>query len=134
MSLSAEERTTMIQLYLEKADKLLLELDGARQLRMWSMAANRMYYAMLNALRALFVCDGHFAHTHSGMKTLLGLHYISTGKISENLGRLYSQMETLREKADYDCYFDASEQDVENAYDGAKEFVAVVKTLIAERK
>ena len=132
MSLSPEERTIMVRLYLEKADKLILELDGARQLKMWSMAANRMYYAMLNALRALFVHDGHSAHTHAGMKSLFGMHYVTTGKISEDLGRLYSQMETLRERADYDCYFEASEEDVEESYVRVKDFVAVVKELIAK--
>ncbi len=95
------------------------------------MAANRMYYAAFHAVTALFVSDGLPVGTHRGAKSTLGQYYVLPGKITPEYSRLFAQLETLRDKADYNVLFLACEEDVMPFYTGVKEFIATIKTLVA---
>ncbi|MBO4664390.1 MAG: HEPN domain-containing protein, partial [Bacteroidaceae bacterium] len=116
MKLSEENREALIALYTEKADETMAEVQVAIDAEKWSMAANRLYYALLHILTALFIKDGHPTATHLGAKMTLGLHYVKTGIITQEQGRLFSRLETLREKADYDCFFKADKDDIDTYY------------------
>lgn len=70
MSLDHDARIEMIRKHLDKSLRTWYEAEAARTLRMWPMTANRMYYALVNALRALLLLDGHPTHSHAGMKVL----------------------------------------------------------------
>lgn len=113
MKLSQENREALISLYKEKAEETMAEVQVAIEAEKWSMAANRLYYALLHALTALFVKDGHPTATHLGAKMTLGLHYVQKGIITKEQGKLFSRLETLREKADYDCFFKADKEDID---------------------
>lgn len=132
MSLEDESRQEMIALYIEKADEFWAEAAAARQLGMWSMTVNRIYYSLLNAVRALLVKDRHPAYTHDGIKTLFGQHYVITGKVTNAQGRLFSQMETLRQRSDYDCHFKANKELVEEKFEPVKELISRIKEIITE--
>lgn len=133
MTLDKNSRKDLVELYLEKSDLFINEVDGAISLKMWSMATNRLYYSLLNATRALLVRDGFQASTHDGVKTLFGKNYVVTGEISIEFGKLFSQMETLRERADYDCCFKATEKDVNEKYQPVKDLISRIKGIIASR-
>lgn len=132
MSLDDTNRKEMIAKYLDKADLCWHEAELAKSVCAWPMTANRMYYALVNAIRALLLKDHVEAHTHAGMKAKIGQLYVLTGLLSDEQGRLFSQMETMRERADYDCYFDASEQDIEEKFIPVKQLIARIKELIAQ--
>ncbi len=100
------------------------------QAKKWSMAANRLYYAAFHAVTALFVADGHPVGSHKGAKSVLGQYYVLTGKISTEHSKLFAQLETLREKADYNIMFEAEEKDIIPKVSKAKEFIATIENLI----
>ena len=112
MSLSKEERSTLVKLYLSKAWQTYNDAKIAADAQSWSMASNRLYYALFHAATALFVHDGIAVGSHRGVKALLGQNYILTGKISVEYSKFLAQMETLRDKADYNIMFEAQEGDV----------------------
>ena len=74
------------------------EAKANYEMKMCSNAANRLYYAMFHAVKALFIQDKKEVSTHHGMKALLGNDYVNKGLISTYEGRAFSQMETMREK------------------------------------
>lgn len=129
-----QERTTVVNLYLEKSDLFWREAEASRELRHWPMTANRMYHALLNAVRALLVNDSHPAHTHDGVKSLFGQYYVLTGEVSREQARLFSQMETLRNRSDYDCYFKATEDMISTYFEPVKELISRIKSIIESRK
>ena len=47
----------------------------------YNTAVNRLYYACFYAVNALLLKYGIPAHTHNGTKSMLGLHFVSNGKI-----------------------------------------------------
>lgn len=79
-------------------------------MRRWNSAANRLYYALFHAVTALFVSDGLAVSSHNGARTVFGREYVLTGLATEEEAKLFSQMETMRERADYDAAFKADEE------------------------
>lgn len=114
MSLNTEERKTLMALYWNKSVAALEDAQSNIENKRWNTAANRMYYALLHALNALFVKDGINVGTHKGAKALFGQNYVINGRMPIEDAHFLSRMETMRDKADYDCTFTASQNDVEN--------------------
>lgn len=69
MSLDKDSRYEMVQKYLDRSLQTWKEAEAAKQLCMWPMTANRMYYSLVNSVRALLLIDQHPTHTHAGMKS-----------------------------------------------------------------
>lgn len=130
MSLNDEERATLVNLYLEKSKSTLHDAYIAAKAKSWSMAANRIYYSVFHAATALFIHDGINVGSHRGIKSLLGQNYIMTVKMSSDYSRFLSQMETLRDKADYNIMFEAVETDVLPNLEMAEIFIKEIERLV----
>lgn len=59
MSLTGDERTTLVTLELKKALETYEEIEVLANANKWSGAANRLYYAVFHAINALLIHDGH---------------------------------------------------------------------------
>lgn len=132
MSLSAEDRETLVRLYVEKAKATWDELEIAVESEKWSMAANRMYYSLFHAVSALLVKDQHEVSSHLGAKINFGKYYVQEGIVTHEEGRLYAQLESLRERADYDCFYCTSEEDIRRFLPEAQRLFAHVINLVSE--
>lgn len=71
----------------------------------WDLVSNRLYYSMFHAVTALMLIDGIRTSTHKGSSSQFGRFYVLTGKFSREDGMLYSRLQTMREKADYQNVF-----------------------------
>ena len=112
MSLTDEERRIIVQLEIEKAQTIIAQIENLRALQYWDNIANRLYYAVFHAVSALLINDGHSVNTHKGAVVLFGQHYIKTKIFDMTDGKLYSQLQTMREKGDYNCAYQTSEEEV----------------------
>ena len=91
MSLSDEERQTLVRMELQKAREAYEDIGILQQAGRWSGAANRLYYAVFHAVNALFIHDGLQSNSHKGSHALFSMHYIKTGVLPSDFGRLYIQ-------------------------------------------
>ena len=130
MSLKEEERRTLVNLYLKKSDETMEDADFNYSQARWNVTANRLYYALFHAITALFVNDGIPVHSHNGMKIQFGKNYVLTGLATDEEGKLLSQMETMRERADYDATFVASKDIIDERYVPVKKMILHIKELI----
>lgn len=130
MSLNDSERKTLVDLYLGKAYTTYQDAIVAAEATRWSMAANRLFYSLFHAATALFVNDGISVGSHRGVKAKLGQHYILPGKMDAKFSQYLAQMETLRDKADYNIMFEAAEADVMPNLPIAKAFIEEVERLV----
>ena len=130
MGLSEEERKAVVKYRLERAKDARLDVSISIQNNRWNNAANRLYYACFYAIIALLLNDGHEAHTHSGVRALLGLHYVKTGIIDEELNQAYRKMFNLRQTGDYDDLATITENDVQPLVELADRFIAEIENLI----
>ena len=131
MSISKEERNIIVGLEIEKARKTFSEIEILRQAGLWDNIANRLYYATFHAVSALLINDGHFVGTHQGAVVMLHQHYVKTGILSNEDGAFYSQLQTMREKADYNCTYYASEEDTAPRIALTEAFIEKVIGLIS---
>lgn len=59
MSLKEQDRATLVVLGLEKSDKMLEAANWLIEEERWSLAANRLYYALFHAVKALLNSEAH---------------------------------------------------------------------------
>lgn len=131
MSLKEEERKVLVTLELEKVDKTLAEMDIQLRNSLWGMAANRLYYALFHAVSALLINDRHEVGTHRGAVHKFSLFYVKTGIFTVADGKLYSQLQQLREDGDYNCSTDVDQEDIEGKVAPARRLIEKIRQYIA---
>lgn len=91
-----------------------------------------MYYACFYMTTALLMKRGYSASTHSGVIRLLGLHFVSTGMVDREIGKLYSNVFELRQSGDYDDWKVIEEKDIVPLIDQVEIFLQTIYQLILE--
>ena len=130
MSLSNEERKTLVALELKKAQETYEDIEILINANRLNGAANRMYYAVYHAVCALLINDGHQVNTHKGSHALFSQHYIKTGILPREYGQLYNQLQTMREESDYNCAYDVEIDELQQRIEPAKRFIEDIKKLV----
>lgn len=126
MSLNDDERNIMVRLEYERSIKLLDETGKIASMEMWNTAASRLYYALFHAVSALLINDGRPVGSHKGTNLKFGQYYIQTGIFPKECGHLYTQMQALRERADYNIMFEATKEDFNQMWEPVKDLVAMI--------
>ena len=134
MSLKEQDRATLVVLGLEKADKMLREMDWLIEKGSWSLAANRLYYALFHAVKALLINDSHPVGTHRGAVNQFSLYYVKTGIFTKEDCKLYSRLQQLREEGDYNCAIDIEQEDVENKVEPTRELIERIKQYVSDKQ
>lgn len=126
MSLNDEERRIMVEHESLKARQTFAQAETLRREGYWDGVANRLYYASFHAVNALLIHDGHGARTHHGASALFRQLYIKTGILPVEVSEHYSILQTMRDKADYNCSFDATEQLVEPLIEPTRRLIETI--------
>lgn len=109
-------------------------LDDARILAAkgkWNSTINRLYYAAYYAVMALLLKHDLKPTTHNGAKSNFSEYFVKTGKIDKELGKIFSQLFTWRQKGDYDDLFDFQKDLVLPYFEPVKKLISEVEKLIA---
>jgi uncharacterized protein (UPF0332 family) len=96
----------------------------------WNACINRLYYACYYAVSALLLQNNVTTLTHTGLKTQFNLHFIKTGLIDKNYGKLFADLMDWRQKGDYGDMFDFDEDAVKPLIHPVESFIGKIKTLI----
>lgn len=81
----------------------------------------------------MLLIDGVKAGTHKGSSMQFGRSYVMTGTFSRKDGILYSQLQTMREKADYQNVFKLEEREGRTLLMEAEDLRTRMKEYIKER-
>ena len=130
MSLTTDERQTLVALELKKAYGTFEEIAILTTANKWSGAASRLYYAVFHAVNALLLHDGHSVNTHKGSHALFNLYYIKTGILPLEFGHLYGQLQTMREESDYNCVYDVEPEELKGRIEPARKLIKKIEELI----
>ncbi len=130
MSLTNDERATLVTLELKKAHETFEEIGILTAANKWSGAANRLYYAVFHAINALLINDGHAVNTHKGSHAMFNLHYIKAGILPVEYGKLYNQLQTMREESDYNCVYDVEPEELLKIIEPARQLIEQVDTIV----
>jgi len=134
MNLKEEERQIVVSMELEKAERTFAETTILLQNKLWSNLANRLYYVLFHSVSALLIYDGYEVGTHKGAVIRFHQYYVKTGLFSPEEGAFYSQMQSLRERADYNCFYDVSETEVTERIEPTRQFLMKIRNIINGKK
>lgn len=90
--LDEESKKALVAYRLERAFGTLKEADVMRREGFYNATVNRLYYACYYAAVALLLNNDIQTFTHNGVKTMLGLHFVSTGKLSIQMGKTFGTL------------------------------------------
>ena len=65
---------------------------------------------------------------------MFGNYYIRTGIFASEDGRLYSDLQTMRNNSDYNCSYDATQQEIEPMIEPARLLISKVSNYIKENE
>ncbi len=132
MSLSDDERRIMVELEMERAEKITEQFETLRKQQYWDTLVNRMYYAIFHAVSALMIHNAISIHTHRGALNAFNKEFVRTGVFSEEEGHLFSKLEGMRERGDYNCFVDATEEEIVPLIEPLKMLIEKIKAKISE--
>lgn len=125
-----ESKKALIAYRIERAYETLKEAEVMKREAFYNAAINRLYYACYYAAIALLLKNDIQTQTHSGVKTMLGLHFVSTGKLSIKTGKTFSTLFEKRHSGDYDDFAYCDKEMVEELYPQANNFIDTISELI----
>jgi uncharacterized protein (UPF0332 family) len=107
-----EEKIALIQHRVKKSKETLIDASLLFNNRRLSAAVNRIYYALFYSVSALLLTNNLSSAKHTGVKSLFHKHFVLTGKVDNESGRLFSIMFDFRHKSDYDDYVEFEQEKV----------------------
>lgn len=93
-------------------------------------AVGRLYYTCYYAAKALLLADGIQVLGHHDVKTMLGLHFVSKGRMSVSSSQLYSILFCQWYSMDCDYFVYCDQEMFDELYPKAEAFIEEVKKLI----
>jgi len=129
--MSTPSKEDIIRIKIAKAIRTLSEAEKMIEFNYSNAALNRLYYACFYAATALLFSIDIFTKTHTGVKQMLGLHFINSGQLSISFGQFYSNIFRSRQGYDYDDFADADMEMVKDFAATAKEFVDESRKILS---
>ena len=131
--LDEESKNALINYRIQRAYETLKEAQVMMRESFYNAAVNRLYYACYYA--AVFPAIKNMITNHKHImefKTMLGLHFISTGKLPIKIGKIFSTLFEKRHSGDYDDFVYCDKEMLDNLYPQAELFIHTINQLLKE--
>jgi len=96
-------------------------------------AANRSYYCIFHAMRAVQALDRFDSRKHSGVIDNFRKNYIRTEIFSHDFSDIIGDAFKVRLESDYEDFYLISKEEVAAQVENAKTFLEAVEKYIGER-
>jgi len=131
-TLDEQSRQSLIRYRIERADETMEEVDILSEKGHYNAAVNRLYYACFYATQALLLKHHIAATTHSGVKSMFGLHFVSKGIVSIEYGKTFNTLFEKRHSSDYEAFAYCDKELVNDLTPLAEAFIARIKELLTD--
>lgn len=128
--MNESHRDDLIQYRLERSKETFDEALIMKRTLHWNACANRLYYACFYAVLALLEKHGFVSSKHSGVKSLFNRHFVKTGKISKEHGKLYNNLFDTRQEGDYVDFVSFDAESIEPLFPKVKDFISTISRLV----
>ena len=115
----AKEELQTAELFLRNAD--------------FRSSINRSYYSIFHAIRAVNALDGFDSSKHSGVISHFNQEYVKTGLFEKEVSKIIRNASELREQADYEDFYEASQEEAVDVFEQATRFISVVEVYLREK-
>lgn len=122
----------LIDYRINRAKETYLDAQILAKKERWNSAINRLYYAAFYIVTALLLSKELKPTTHAGTKLNFSKHFIKTGIIPEQFGKIYSQLFTWRHKGDYADLFDFDGEKVLPYFDPVNNLIKTIEKILKQ--
>lgn len=126
----SEEQKDLCLYRLSKAERYLTDARRTLEMGMYDTAANRSYYVIFHAARAVLALDGLDFRKHSGVISNFQMRYIKTGVFEKQLSNIIKSAFSLRTESDYEDFFVIEKEDGKRQVDEAEVFFHAIEAYI----
>ena len=133
MGLTDENRKDIVAYRSERAFVALEQAKGNLQMGYLEITANRLYYAAYYAASALLIANEIRVKSHERCIGQFNLHFVKTGLVPLEMGKLFSTLFDMRLTGDYSDRFDLTEEDVVPNIQPTETFIIKVTDMAKEK-
>ncbi|MDR1538022.1 MAG: HEPN domain-containing protein [Clostridiales bacterium] len=124
----------LVNYRLERADECLRDAQDDLNADSLYSAANRIYYAVFQSMRAVLARDGVDFSKHSGVIAYFRKKYIKTGLIKKGYSDLIRNAVSIRSESDYSDFFTPEKKELEELLRIARDFWKATKEISTQSK
>jgi uncharacterized protein (UPF0332 family) len=130
--LDDDSRKALVAYRLERAYATMKEAAVMTEKEFYNAAVNRLYYACYYATEALLLKHKIEAKSHSGVKAMLGLHFVSKGLVPVSIGKILSTLYEKRQSGDYDDFICCDKEMTDDLTIQAQTFIDCLAMLVKD--
>ena len=123
-------RKDLCKYRIEKAHECLKSAETLSEIDDYSSAANRAYYAMFHAMRAIMALDGEDRKKHSGVVSYFQEHYIKSGIFDKEYSYAVKDAFLVRQESDYEDFYIVSKSDALEQIENAKKLLTEIEKYL----
>lgn len=129
----SEEQISLAKIRLSNAKERLVFADKILEIGDYKTVANRSYYAIFDAMRAVLALDGFDSKKHSGIIAEFRKSYLKTEILPKELSLTIDCLVEIRQGSDYDDFYIISKEEVSEQLKNAKIFVAQIEKYLLSK-
>ncbi|MBR5427973.1 MAG: HEPN domain-containing protein [Clostridia bacterium] len=120
----------MAKYRLEKAKNDLSAAKIIAEQGYYEVAANRSYYAIFHAARAVLALTEQDFRKHSGVIAFFRKEYVKTGIFEKRLSDIIQDAFEIRTDCDYEDFYVVAKEDVEQQIANAEYFIIQIENYL----
>jgi uncharacterized protein (UPF0332 family) len=127
-----EDTRVIIRVRVAKARE---DVETARELvalGRYRVAATRSYYAIFTITTAVLLTQGLARDKHTGVQSAFGEHFVQSGQIQREYGRIFTVARKAREESDYADQLAFTREYAEKHLADAERFVARMEQYLKD--
>lgn len=125
-----EDKVSLSKVRLETAKNCLYDARVLIDHESYKSSANRSYYAVFHAMRAVLVFDEFDSKKHSGIISEFRKRYIKTGILGTEISKIVDIQFSVRTHSDYDDFYVISKSESLNQLNEAEKMVEEVEKYL----
>ena len=132
MTLSDNERNTLIEYRIKQAFESAEVAEFLYNNHNYATSVNRIYYAAFYSLLALGIQFGFKTSKHPQLHGWFNKNFIATGRIEKEFGRILRDSYQYRLSADYEVFVNFSKEELELLLSETKAFIQRIDKFLKE--
>lgn len=125
-----KSKEALVRYRLNRAEEAVVEAELLSKGSYHNAAINRLYYGCFYATSALLLSNDIPFSSHDGVKTMLGLRFVSTGLFQYEHGNTLSRLFEIRHSDEFDYFVYCDKAMVDEYIPKTKSFIEAVKSLL----
>ncbi len=120
----------LAQYRIQSADERLKAARVLMKSGLFRDAISRAYYSVFQAARAALATKTLDARKHSGVISLFNQHFVKSGILPKDYGKILKSAKDMRHASDYDDFYLVTKEEAQEAIGNAERFINGIREFL----